>query len=52
MLVGWVFGFSGRLRQDFNLYRAVSQREGERGERIEENKNVQTTPNPHLLQAQ
>ena len=27
-----------------SLYRAVSQREGERGERIDESKNVQTTP--------
>ena len=45
--IGWsvgCIGFSGRLRQYFNLYRAVSQREGERGERIEESKNVQTTP--------
>ena len=32
-LVGWLvgFGFNGRLRQYFSLYRAVSQREGERG---------------------
>ena len=30
-LVGW-FGFNGPLRQYFSLYRAVSQREGERGE--------------------
>ena len=27
------FGFNGPLRQYFSLYRAVSQREGERGER-------------------
>ena len=32
------------MRQYFSLYRAVSQREGERGERIDESKNVQTTP--------
>ena len=39
------FGLNGPLRQYFSLYRAVSQREGERGEkRIDENKNVQTTP--------
>ena len=38
------FGFNGPLRQYFSLYRAVSQREGERGERIDESKNVQTTP--------
>ena len=53
--VGWlvVFGLNGPLRQYFSLYRAVSQREGERGEkRIDESKNVQTTPHPHLLQAQ
>ena len=38
------FGFNGPLRQYFSLYRAASQREGERGERIDESKNVQTTP--------
>ena len=35
-LVGWLvgcFGFNGPLRQYFSLYRAVSQREGERGEK-------------------
>ena len=42
-LVG-CFGFNGPLRQYFSLYRAVSQREGERGERIDESKNVQITP--------
>ena len=45
-LVGWFgvwFGF-GPLRQYFSLYRAVFQREGERGERIDESKNVQTIP--------
>ena len=45
--LGWLvgcFGFNGPLRQYFSLYRAVSQREGERGERIDESKNVQTTP--------
>ena len=45
--VGWLvgcFGFNGPFRQYFSLYRAVSQREGERGERIDESKNVQTTP--------
>ena len=31
-LVG-CFGFNGPLRQYFTLYRAVSQREGERGEK-------------------
>ena len=44
---GWLvgcFGFNGPLRQYFSLYRAVSQRGGERGERIDESKNVQTTP--------
>ena len=38
---GWFvgcFGFNGPLRQYFSLYRAVSQREGEREERIEERK--------------
>ena len=42
-LVG-CFGFNGPLRQYFSLYRAVSQREGEGRERIDERKNVQTTP--------
>ena len=35
-LLGWLvgcFGFNGPLRQYFSLYRAVSQREGERGEK-------------------
>ena len=50
-LVG-CFAFSGPLRQYFSLYRAVSQREGKKKERIVESKNVQTTPYPHLLQAQ
>ena len=33
--VGWLvdFGFNGPLRQYFSLYRAVSQREGDRGEK-------------------
>ena len=34
--VGWLvgcFGFNGPLRQYFSLYRAVSQREGERCEK-------------------
>ena len=47
-LVGWLlvgcFGFNDPLRQYFSLYRVVSQREEERGEWIEESKNVQTTP--------
>ena len=38
-LVG-CFGFNGPLRQYFSLYRVVSQREGEREERIVESKNV------------
>ena len=46
-MVGWLVGcvrFNGPLRQYFSLYRAVSQKEGERRERIDESKNVQTTP--------
>ena len=45
--LGWLvgcFGFNGPLRQYFSLYRAISQREGGRRERIDESKNVQTTP--------
>ena len=36
--IGWLvgcFGFNGSLRQYSSLYRAVSQRERERGERID-----------------
>ena len=47
-LADWLvgcFGLNGPLRQYFSLYRAVSQREGEREEkRIDESKKVQTTP--------
>ena len=42
-LVG-CFGLNGPLRQYFRLYQTVSKREGERGERTDESKNVQTTP--------
>ena len=42
-LVG-CFELNGPLRQYFNLYRASSQREGERREMIDQRKNVQTTP--------
>ena len=33
--LGWLvdFGFNGPLRQYFSLYRAVSQREGEKGKK-------------------
>ena len=44
---GWLvgcFGFNIPLRQYFSLYQAVSQRERNRREKIEESKNVQTTP--------
>ena len=53
-LVGWlvVFGFNGPLRQYFSLYRAVSQREGDRGEkgkmRIKMSK--QPAPAPTVIQ--
>ena len=46
---GWLvgcFGLNDPLRQYFSLYRAVSQREGERREVIDERKNVQTNPPP------
>ena len=42
-LVG-CFGLNGPLRQYFSLYRAASQREGERREMIDERKNIQTPP--------
>ena len=42
-LVG--FGFNGPLRQYFSLYRAVSQREGERGKKgYVRKKRTKTTP--------
>ena len=43
LLVG-CFGLNGPLRHYFSLYRAFSQRGGERREKIVERKNVQTTP--------
>ena len=46
------FGFNGPLRQYFSLYRAVSQREGERRERIDESKKSPNHPHLHLLQVQ
>ena len=33
IVVGWLFWLNGPLRQYFSLYRAVSQREGERKEK-------------------
>ena len=46
-LVGW-FGLSGPLRQYFSLYRTVSKREGERGEkgqmRVKMSKQPPTAP--------
>ena len=42
-LVG-CFWSNGFLRQYFSLSRAVSHREGERREMIDDEKNVQTTP--------
>ena len=51
-LVG-CFGFNGPLRQYFSLYRAVSQREGERKEKkIDERKKCPNNPHPYLLQEQ
>ena len=45
-------GFSGPLRQYFSLYRAVSQREGERGEEGKRRVKMTKPPHPHLLPAQ
>ena len=45
-------GFNGPLRQYFSLYRAVPQREGERGKKgNDETKKCPNNPQPHLLQA-
>ena len=46
-MVGWLiscFGFNGPLRQYFSLYRAASQREGERGEKIAESQMSKQPP--------
>ena len=42
-LVG-CFGFNGPLRQYFSLYQAVSHRGRKKREKIDERKNVQTSP--------
>ena len=44
-LVG-CFGFNGPLRQCFSLYRAVSQREGERGEKGQTRLKMSKQPPP------
>ena len=49
--VGWLvgcFGFNGLLRQYFSLYRAVSQREGERGEKGQMRVKMSKQPPPAL----
>ena len=45
-LVGWLFGFNGPLRQYFGLNRAVSQREGERGENRQMRVKMSKQPPP------
>ena len=40
------FGFNGPLRQYFSLYRAVSQREGERGEKGQMREKISKQPPP------
>ena len=47
--VGWLvgcFGPNGPLRQYFSLYRAVSQREGERGEKGQMREKMSKQPPP------
>ena len=47
MLVSWLFfGLNGPLRQYFSLYRAVSQREGERGEKGKRRIKMSKPPPP------
>ena len=46
------FGFNGPLRQYFSLYRAVSQREGETGEKGEMRVKMSKQRHPHLRQVQ
>ena len=46
-LVGWLFWVKRPIESisgPFSLYRAISQREGERGERIYESKNSKPSP--------
>ena len=50
-LVG-CFGFNGPLRQYFSLYRAVSQKEGERKRKNRWEQKSPNNPHPHLLQPQ
>ena len=49
--VGWFFRFNGPLKQFFSLYRAVSQREGERREMIDERKMSKQPPPAHAASA-
>ena len=47
--LGWLvgcFGFNGPLRQYFSLYRAVSQREGERKEKRQMREKMSKQPPP------
>ena len=46
--VGWLvgFGFNGPLTQYFSLYRAVSQREGERGKKGQTRVKMSKPPPP------
>ena len=46
--IGWLvgFGFNGPLRQNFSLYRAVSQREGERGKKGQTRVKMSKPPPP------
>ena len=47
--LGWLvgcFGFNGPLRQYFSLYRAVSQREGERGKKGKMKVKISKQPPP------
>ena len=54
-LFSWLvgcFGLNGSLRQYYSLYRAVSQREGERKRNDRREKKCPNNPHPHRLQAQ
>ena len=49
LVLSWLvgcFGFNGPLRQYFSLYRAVSQREGERGEKGQMREKMSKQPPP------
>ena len=50
--LGGCFVFNDPLRQYFNLYRTVSQREEKEEKKNRQEKKIPSNPHPHLLKAQ